>query len=145
MDCLEWVGESWQTGCVGKFHLVSFCPVFGVLLQLVEGLAARVRIIALLKSPVELLLLIPSELWKLCAVDTKNLVSEFLCIFFNHFFNSALLKGSFIKSNGIKALESKSENASLTILDSLLAIRVGLEVFLEFLLFVEISVLTFLN
>lgn len=120
---------------VCKFHLVIDSPILGFLLQLIQTLAAWVRIVTLLKCPVELIFGIPLELGKLLPMHSKHLISELLSHVFDHLFDSPLLEGSLVEGDSVEAFESKSENASLTVFDSLLAISVRLKVFLEFLLF----------
>jgi len=76
-------------------------------------------------------------------MDSKNLISKFNSIFFNHFFNSPLLEHSSVHCDSIQAFECKSQYACLSVFNSSLTISMVFEVFLKFLLIFEIIHLSF--
>ena len=78
-------------------------------------------------------------------MDSENLVSKLSCHVCYHLLDSPLLEGSFVESHGVQAFKSKSENASFSIFDSLLPVCVRLEVFLKFLLLLQVIFLTLIN
>lgn len=67
-------------------------------------------------------------------MDSKNLVSKFNSIFFNHFFNSPLLEHSSVHCDSIQAFKCKSQYTCLSVFNSSLTISMVFEVFLKFLL-----------
>ena len=145
IDCLEWIDRSLETSGVGQLDLVIVCPVLSLLLEEVQTLAPRSFVVGLLVSPVVLVILVTGELGELSTMDTQDLVAELLGHVLDHLLHSALLESSLIESNSIEALESESQNASLTILNSLLSIGVGFKVLAKLLLLKEVILFSFLN
>jgi len=76
-------------------------------------------------------------------MDSKNLISKFNSIFFNHFFNSPLLEHSSVHCDSIQAFKCKSQYACLSIFNSSLTISMVFEVFLKFCLVFKVIHLSF--
>lgn len=89
MDGFEGVSVGWETCSVRQLHFVVDSPVLGLLLKLVQRLAARVGIVPLLQSPVELVFGVTLEFWELSTMHSKDLVSELCGHIRDHFLHSA--------------------------------------------------------
>lgn len=75
-------------------------------------------------------------------MDSKNLVSEFDRVLFNHFLDSPFLEHSPVHGDSIKAFERQPKNAGLSILNSSLTFHMRPNILFEFGLLVQVVFLS---